>query len=724
MKIKDVPLLAGKMLEKQMKIRKGDVYTMESVNEITITPDKAEQKVISTRSSFPEMFDVDMQEFYNYNIYRIYEGSFISPVTRQGLSVYHYRLEYSYRDNDLLIHHIKIIPRNKNPYAFSGYIDIIDGSWHVYNFDFTGSLDLGIAKMQFTIKQNYVPVENNVWMAGSFHETCDVKMMGYNLMMTLASAIQYKDYTVNPALYASNPAVEPPMPAPKKKPVISKKSEQLTQKITSIMEKEDLTTHDAIKLVELIEEKNKEDLKNNPKNDSINPLEIQKRYFITTDSNASHYDSALWADYRTIPLSEEEVNGFEQKRINDSIQKEEKTEKGSIKKDLKVVKKKNFHAGIHLFNSTLAFNTVEGFKAGINAYANKRFKDSATTLNNSINFGYAFASKHFFLTASSQWKYNLKRFASLEVFGGKQTCDFQQKQDGAYFVNSISSLFFRNNLIQYYDRTFAGVKHKIEACNGYQTTVEFSYEQQQLLDNRTDYSFFFRKRRQYKSNIPDNECVTNNSVYISDQTAFLAKVSVSYTPYMFYRYSENKKVKSYAGSKFPTFTLSWTKGINGILGSNSRFDYLEVNITQKLDLKEFKTFQYSVSAGVFPDAQRIHFSQFRHFQTNDFWIAFNNFYGNFNTMPNYRYSTCEWFASGHAKYETLYLFLKYIPKFNKTLITENLHLSFLSNPLTKAYVEVGYSLSKIYFIGNIGFFLGFDEFKTVNWSVRAGISLF
>jgi hypothetical protein len=68
--------------------------------------------------------------------------------------------------------------------------------------------------------------------------------------------------------------------------------------------------------------------------------------------------------------------------------------------------------------------------------------------------------------------------------------------------------------------------------------------------------------------------------------------------------------------------------------------------------------------------------------------------------------------------------LKFIPGLNKTLITENLHLSCLSNPLTKSYIEVGYSLSNIFLVGNIGFFVGFNEFKSVNWSIRGGISLF
>jgi hypothetical protein len=365
--------------------------------------------------------------------------------------------------------------------------------------------------------------------------------------------------------------------------------------------------------------------------------------------------------------------------------------------------------------SVLAFSAVEGFKMGVNVYANKRFKDSATNLYTDVNFGYAFAQKHFYLYGASRWNYNPRRFAHLEAFGGKQNCDFNAHgENGKYFVNSLSSLFFRENIIQYYDKIFAGLKHKIEAFNGFQTTVGFSYEQQRPLDNHSDYSFFFRKKRQYKSNIPENEYVRNNSAYISQQSAFLIKVSLSYTPRMYYRFSEDKKRKYYAGSKFPTFTLSWEKAIDNFLGSNSHFDYLELNITQDINLKLSKSFKYTLSAGFFPDAKSMHFSKFKHFQSNNFWISFSPLYGEFNTIQNYQYATNEWFTSVHTKYETLYLVLKFIPGLNKTLMTENLHLSFLSNSLTKSYVEVGYSLSRIFLVGNVGFFVGFDEYKTIN----------
>jgi len=730
LKVKEAPKvmnLVNKFLKEEDKIpiKKNDIFTEESVSEVTVMPNKTEQKVISKRSTYPEQLDISFERFGTFNIYRTYSGGYISPATKEGLATYRYSLDHSYQDGEFLIYRIKVTPRNKTPLTFSGFIDIIDGSWHVYNFDLNGSIDFGIGKATFTFKQNYVPIEKNIWMPGSYKTTFNVKAMGYHFELNTTYSIRYKDYKVNPALSSPHPPAEESTQISEIKPVVSKKSEKLTKEIAEIMDKEKLTTREAIKLVDLVEAKNKEDLKNNSKNDSVHSLEIQRRFFLTVDSNAMKYDSAHWEVFRTVPLLEEELNSFEQKRINDSIKEEKK--KFSLKNGIEIGKKKNktFFVGVSPMKSVLAFNTVEGFKAGIHVYANKTFKDSVTTLNNGVTMGYAFAAKQIFFDVSSQWNYNRKRFASLELFGGKHTCDFkQEQQDGKYLMNSISSLFFRNNLIQYYARTFIGIKHKIELFHSFQTTFGFSYEKQYPLENRSNYSFFFRKTRDYKSNIPNNEYVVSNLDYLSAQDAFLLDISLSYTPRMFYRYSENKKIKYYAGSKYPTFTLTWKKGINRLTGYSSNFDFLELNIAQNVNLKLSKSLKYSVSAGFFPNAKNIHFSQFKHFQTNNFWVAFNTFSEVFNTIPNYKYSTKEWFISGHVKYETLYLMLKFIPGLNKTLITENIHFSFLSNPLTKSYFEVGYSLSKIFFIGNIGFFVGFDEFKYFNWRVLVGFSLF
>jgi hypothetical protein len=48
---------------------------------------------------------------------------------------------------------------------------------------------------------------------------------------------------------------------------------------------------------------------------------------------------------------------------------------------------------------------------------------------------------------------------------------------------------------------------------------------------------------------------------------------------------------------------------------------------------------------------------------------------------------------------------------SNTLIRENLSASFLWSRFQECYTEIGYSLSEVFLIGEIGVYAGFDNFR-------------
>ena len=70
---------------------------------------------------------------------------------------------------------------------------------------------------------------------------------------------------------------------------------------------------------------------------------------------------------------------------------------------------------------------------------------------------------------------------------------------------------------------------------------------------------------------------------------------------------------------------------------------------------------------------------------------------------------------------TIYLLLKLLPGLSKTLIRENLILSYLGTKNRGHYTEIGYSLSEIFFIGEVGVFAGFDNLKGKIWVTRENL---
>jgi len=77
----------------------------------------------------------------------------------------------------------------------------------------------------------------------------------------------------------------------------------------------------------------------------------------------------------------------------------------------------------------------------------------------------------------------------------------------------------------------------------------------------------------------------------------------------------------------------------------------------------------------------------------------------------YSLSTPELFGEAHLRYTTPYLLLKLLPGLSNTLIRENLIFSYLGSRYHANYTEVGYSLSEIFFFGEAGLFVGFDDLK-------------
>ena len=75
----------------------------------------------------------------------------------------------------------------------------------------------------------------------------------------------------------------------------------------------------------------------------------------------------------------------------------------------------------------------------------------------------------------------------------------------------------------------------------------------------------------------------------------------------------------------------------------------------------------------------------------------------------YSISTPEAFGEVHLKYTTPYLLLKFLPGLSNTLIRENILMSYLGSRYHPNYTEIGYSFSEIFFLAEIGVYVGFED---------------
>ncbi|MFN2327264.1 MAG: hypothetical protein ABR551_15490, partial [Gemmatimonadales bacterium] len=71
-----------------------------------------------------------------------------------------------------------------------------------------------------------------------------------------------------------------------------------------------------------------------------------------------------------------------------------------------------------------------------------------------------------------------------------------------------------------------------------------------------------------------------------------------------------------------------------------------------------------------------------------------------------------------------YIFLRYLSFINQKTWSESFHFNYLSTSGFKNYMEAGYSLNSLFFVGNIGVFTGFSGSKFKSAMVKISIAGF
>ena len=248
-------------------------------------------------------------------------------------------------------------------------------------------------------------------------------------------------------------------------------------------------------------------------------------------------------------------------------------------------------------------------------------------------------------------------------------------------------------------------------------TLELStgYEDRRVLNNTTTYSLI-KSSKEYSDNIPDNIYLTlyNNPVIIAlndrKHAEFVTKVT--YTPYQKYRLNKGNKIPM--GSDWPTFNLTWQHGINEFREMTDKlkhFDMLRIEGFKNREIGAFSEFRWRVRAGGFIDNTNLTFYDFFHFNSQSFPVLLNDYQDAFMLPAFYSLSTPEIFGEIHIKYTTPYLLFKLLPGISNTLMRENLSLSYLGSRYHRNYTEIGYSISEILLIGEIGVYVGFEDIK-------------
>ena len=722
------------------KIKEGDVYMMESVNEIEFTaPDKYVQKVISINSTFPdEGEDISPMDFINASFYQpLIADMAISPLSPQAFSHYKFKYLGATPQGNNIINKIQVIPKIKSQQLFEGTIYIIEGLWCLYSVDLKNENIAGT----ITVQQLYIPVQNDIWMPVSHKFNVNLEIIGIRADAGYGGSVKYLEVRPNLSLRKPESITADQFSKPAQTTVQEKPVTKNQQKIEEILKKEDLSNREMVRLSRLMDKESEEALP-----DSVrNSLEIRDNFTSTIEKDAAKKDSTFWAEIRPVPLSDLEIKSIRQrdslKLAASGASNKPDTAAVSGKKEKSMFLKTIRNIGMgHTWSDTtgfsfnfgglidlenLSFNTVDGLVYGLDLRLSKRWGDKAS-FSLYPELKYAFSREQLMWRLNGTFNYD--RIKQREIFfrAGMTSRDISAGGSVNSLINSVTSLFLERNYMKLYENNYVAIGHRRRVAMGVMLELSAEYDHRRMLDNNTDFSFF-KTDHGYSDNIPDNFFLQNepdSMFWLRDQQHLEFVTNVTITPRQRYRVINGAKVPM--GSDWPVFTLTWKHGVNEFsefTDSWRNYDMIRFEASKHHDLGAFSEFNWRIRAAGFINSSSLTFYDFFHYNEQPLPVLIDNYQDAFRLPAYYSLSSPDLYGEVHLKYTTPYLLLKYLPGLSKTLMRENLSFSWLASDFHKSYTEIGYSITELLLLGELGVYAGFENLRYRNAGVRLVLRL-
>jgi len=721
--------VGGKEQPPEEMIKEGDSFLMESFNEMEFTaPDKYVQRVISFNSTFPEQGnEISPMDFIEASFYQpVIADIAISPLSPAAFSHYNFKYLGASLQGNYTINKIEVDPKRKSQQLFEGTIYIIEDLWCLHSVDLTNENLVGKVKIQ----QLYIPVQDDIWLPVSHKFDINIGIVGFKADAGYGSSVKYLNVKPNLALVKPKTISTDFSGKPVKNVVVDTIPVTKTkQQIEKILEKEELSNRDMVKLSRLMEKESENSLPDSSKNN----LEIKDNTTHIIEKDANKKDSTYWAQIRPIPLSEVELKSL---RVSDSLKagselkqmKTDSTTATPVKKKSKFVTTTRdifmghtwadtigfrfTHGGLFDLEN-LRFNSVDGFVYGLDFSIQKSWKN-AKQIYIAPEILWAFSREELIWRVNTIFRLNAMKLNQIFLRTGAASTDINNVSGINTFINSVTSLLLKRNYLKLYESRYITIGYINEITNGLRLELSANFENRKVLANSTNFSLL-KRSTPYSENVPVNSYLAPGSNPINAlrdmrHADFVTKVS--YTPYQKYRMRNGRKIS--AGSDWPTFTLTYQHGIDEfseLTDKLKQFDMLRFETGKRHEIGAFSEFRWRVRTGGYFDNRDLTFYDFFHINSQPIPVLINNYEDAFMLPSYYSMSTPEFYGEFHVKYTTPYLLIKLLPGISNTLMRENLSLSYLGSRYHKNYAELGYGISEVLFLGEIGVYVGFEDLK-------------
>ncbi len=655
----------------------GIIYLSESVSKVSVQqPDKFKLEVMSSRVSGSGSFGFNFPSFislYSNNV-KIFTDKFnprgfISPIADGSLNFYRFKYLGTFFENGRSTSTIQVTPKRKYEPLFSGIINIVEDEWSIqgFNLSLTKTSQLEIMDT-LQITQLYVSVDNSIRRIKNQLLHFNFKQLGIEAGGNFLTV--YSDYNVNPKF--------------------SKKYfDNVVMKYDTGVNKKNSVYWDSTRAVPL----EKEEELDYKKKDSI--------YIQNKDSLLSrHSIDSLNKNQSKIKPFDIFWNGIRRSHFT---------------------KTNTVSWGVDPLVKNAEYNPAEAVVVNVNGYINKSGSKSKSGISFRPSIRYGFNNTHlnpqasltFYTREQDTLTTKLKRY-SVTFSGGKRVSEFNKEGNFPSLRNTISTLFYGKNYLKTYENYFGSIAYNRRFESGLRFSVYGLFENRIPLNNTTNFTIF----KSDSANITPNYPTEKMANQFDPHKALIVGFSITFKPGQKYIQYPNYKVG--IGSKYPTFVVNYTKGINNIFNSSVNFDKWRFSIQDDKNLKIAGSIKYKIGIGGFLNNKKVFIQDFQHFNGNRVLSA-SEYVNSFQLASYYANSTTENFYSFvHVEHHFNGLFTNKIPLFRKlnwNLVagTNALYINKINN-----YIEVFGGLENIFKIFRVDAVVGYDKNNNVSTGIRIG----
>jgi hypothetical protein len=461
----------------------------------------------------------------------------------------------------------------------------------------------------------------------------------------------------------------------------------------------------------------KQDKKNRP--EPVN-YDLSNYFNIRTDSIPIIKDSLFWAKNRPVPLSP-----YEKSLLGNETTEQSSADSISLDRQLWnfskgwVIPKKFAYNDTHFTYSgllnplKLAYSKLDGVLYW-QQFKIHRHYTNGRELRFTPNLGILFQKQEVYFSTPTSWLFAPEKFGEIYFTFGNRNQSYNSTIIDQINQAVPDSIHFDDFDLEYYRHFQSNIEAKYELANGLLLYGGIS----------SDWYIPVKEKKQGTLKSVSDDDIDDSDVLDIVQNqyrTFAPVIGLRWTPRQFYRI--NGKRKEYLNSRFPTFFVEYTRGLKGVLKSNSDYERIEIDVQQKIPLGLMRSVHYYAGTGWFTRTKAVYFADFDNFQRQNIPQSWNDPIGGmFHLLSGDWYNASNSYVQAHLMYESPFTLFRLFRHITTDIVSERLYVSQLYIPKKlPCYTEIGYGVGN--FFGNAAVFISFNRGRYESVGTRFAFEL-